>query len=105
MLRDKIVELSRELADLRSHGKHGSDTLVASPRASPDNSMPHFKIGATSTSFQLQDVSVGQPDCPPWYTGTSADAAGSGEFRIHSSVPGEQLLAFQDLDSMQQADV
>lgn len=103
MLRDKIVELSRELADLRSHSKTHKDSLPASPSEPPDSLTPDFKIGAASNRSHPQGGSGGQPDWPPW--STAAAGCGSRELGVRASLPGEQLLAFQDLSLNEQADV
>lgn len=81
MLRDKIVELSRELADLRSQNKSCSETFGPSPLESTHSCSPGYSIKATSDPSFLQSDSGGQPDCSPCCAGD-----GSAELGIHLEV-------------------
>lgn len=95
MLRDKIVELSRELADLRRRSKSCSGSLAPFPTDLHETVPSNNLISATADTPAFGGKAEGQGD----WDGARASGGGSGELGTQAGPQGEQAFtAWQGLN-------
>lgn len=100
MLRDKIGELSRELADLRRRSKSCSGEPLSSSPEAQDTDDIDYMIPATINVPQLVNNATDQGHWMP-----SASNGASGELKVHPEFSGLELTSsLGDVDLTQSVD-